>query len=118
MGSTKPKDAEGAAADAPRIALPRNLAQTLKYVSDEDLEVLRRDVAAEIERRRPSGAGAAGKPNASARNKELADLGVPEGKARLIEASYKAGVKPAAIARMLQLSQSTVNRVLSALSRR
>jgi hypothetical protein len=37
---------------------------------------------------------------------------VPAGKANLIKASYSAGMKPPAIARMFRLSQSVVNRVL------
>jgi len=39
-----------------------------------------------------------------------ADL--PAGKAILIKASYSAGMKPLAIARMFRLSQSVVSRVL------
>jgi hypothetical protein len=37
---------------------------------------------------------------------------VPEGKANLIRASFRAGMKPTAIARTVGVPQSTVNRVL------
>jgi hypothetical protein len=38
--------------DAPKIALPKNLAQTLRFLSDDDLETLRGSVDSELERRR------------------------------------------------------------------
>jgi hypothetical protein len=37
---------------------------------------------------------------------------VPTGKANLIRASYRAGMKPSAIARTLRVSLALVNRVL------
>jgi hypothetical protein len=43
--------------DAPKIALPKNLARTLQYLSDDDLETLRVSVDREFERRRPTSAG-------------------------------------------------------------
>jgi DNA invertase Pin-like site-specific DNA recombinase len=43
---------------------------------------------------------------------------IPEGKANLIRASFIAGVKPTAIARMFRISQSLVNRVLSSSSQK
>ena len=36
--------------DAPKIALPKNLAQTLQFLSDDDLETLRVSVDSELER--------------------------------------------------------------------
>src|SRR5215469_2141810 len=41
--------------DAPTIALPKSLAQTLQFLSDDDLETLRVAVDCELERRRPTG---------------------------------------------------------------
>ena len=38
---------------------------------------------------------------------------IPEGKANLIRASFRAGLKPASIARTFRISQSLVNRILS-----
>jgi hypothetical protein len=42
--------------DAPKIALPKNLAQTLQFLSDVDLETLRVSVDSELKRRRPTSA--------------------------------------------------------------
>jgi hypothetical protein len=42
---------------------------------------------------------------------------VPEGKANLIRASFRAGLKPAAIAKTVGVPQSTVNRVLGVLEK-
>src|SRR6478672_11905664 len=41
------------ASDAPRIALPKDLARTLQFLSDDDLETLRASVEIELARRRP-----------------------------------------------------------------
>jgi hypothetical protein len=38
---------------------------------------------------------------------------IPEGKANLIRASFRAGIKPVAIARTFRISQSLVSRVLN-----
>jgi hypothetical protein len=48
--------------DAPKIALPKNLAQTLQFLSDVDLETLQVSVDSELKRRpqqrfREAGAG-------------------------------------------------------------
>ena len=40
--------------DAPKIALPKNIAQTLQFLSDDDLETLRVSVNSELERRCPT----------------------------------------------------------------
>jgi hypothetical protein len=45
-------EAEGSAAPTPRIALPKNIAQTLKFLDDIDLETLRLSVESELQRRR------------------------------------------------------------------
>ena len=46
--------------DAPKIALPKNIAQTLQFLSDDDLETLRVSVDSELKRRRPTNS----RPNA------------------------------------------------------
>jgi DNA invertase Pin-like site-specific DNA recombinase len=57
--------------------------------------------------------------SAADRNKTASGFDeIPEGKANLIRASFKAGVKPAAIARTFRISRSLVNRVLSAVEKR
>jgi hypothetical protein len=42
------QDPEGSAAAKPRIALPKNIAQTLKFLDDIDLETLRLSVETEF----------------------------------------------------------------------
>jgi len=111
--------------DAPKIALPKNLAQTLQFLSDDDLETLQVSVDSELKRRRPTSArpnarkASAVQPAAAAtasrgRHGELVSgTAIPAGRVSLIKASYQAGMKPAAIARSLRVSLSIVNKVLS-----
>jgi hypothetical protein len=112
-----------------RVTLPSDLSGSLKYLDDAQLQRLREAVAVEINRRNASsgnetavaaqaepssrGQSAAGRKKTAGRSDEI-----PEGKANLIWASFKAGVKPAVIARTFRISQSLVNRVLSAVEKR
>lgn len=110
--------------DAPKIALPKNLDQTLQFLSDDDLETLRASVEIEVARRRPISAGPSTKKVSAVhriipakisrgRQRERDSVtSVPAGRASLIRASYHAGMKPAAIARTLRVSISVVNQVL------
>jgi antitoxin component of MazEF toxin-antitoxin module len=114
----------GKLSDAPKIALPKSLAQTLQFLSDDDLETLRVKVETELGRRCKSSAGsierkaAAPQPataaKASKARQEERDTGsaIPAGRVSLIKASYRAGMKPVAIARSLRVSLSVVNKVL------
>jgi hypothetical protein len=111
--------------DDPKIALPKNLPQTLQFLSDDDLETLRVSVDSELKRRRPTSArpnvrkASALQPAAAAtasrgRHGELdSGTAIPAGRISLIKASYHAGMKPVAIARTLRVSLSIVNKVLS-----
>jgi hypothetical protein len=111
--------------DARKIVLPKNVAQTLQFLSDDDFETLRVSVDSELKRRRPTGARpnarkvSAAQPAAAAtasrgRHGELdSGTGIPAGRVSLIKASYQAGMKPVAIARSLRVSLSIVNKVLS-----
>jgi len=112
-----------------QVTLPSDLSGSLKYLDDAQLQRLREAVAVEVNRRiaasrnetaaaapaetSSQGQSAAGRNKTASRFDEL-----PEGKANLIRASFKAGVKPAAIARTFRISQSLVNRVLSAVEKR
>jgi hypothetical protein len=79
----------------------------------------------EIDRRRQSApenktatAVATGTASVASRNKAIREIEeIPEGRANLIRASFRAGVKPTAIARTFRLSQSLVNRVLSSVEK-
>jgi len=106
----------------PRVTLPKNLSETLKRLEDAELVTLLREVTTEAERRgvmRPVNTVATPQtvPAAKLQARKSKSSGpraddLPAGKANLIKASYSAGMKPSAIARMFRLSQSVVNRVL------
>jgi len=120
----------GTDAPAPaRVTLPGDLSGSLKYLDDAQLERLREAVAVEINRRNPAPknetvAAVPTEPSstgqaASGHYKRASGFDeIPEGKANLIRASFKAGVKPAAIARTFRIPQSLVNRVRSAVEKR
>jgi hypothetical protein len=95
----------------PRVMLPSDLSTSLKYLDNADLQKLRAAVTAEIDRRaqqRPqSDVSPAVSVSAAIHTDEL-----PEGKANLIRASFRAGLKPAAIARTFHVPPSLVNRVI------
>jgi transposase-like protein len=102
------------------------LPEALKNLHDDQLQLLLKDVSLEIERRKsaalpkPSPVEAtptvakrkASKPATMAGTDLDERRDVPEGKANLIRASFRAGLKPAAIAKTVGVPQSTVNRVL------
>ena len=107
-----------------RVTLPGNLPEALKYVDDAQLRKLLDAVAAEINRRsqaapqkpaglpRSSATSSRGQPMAGHVPRADGIDEVPQGKANFIRASFKAGVKPAAIARTLGISQTAVRRIL------
>jgi len=115
--------------DAPspaRVTLPSDLSGSLKYLDDAQLQKLLEAVTVEIDRRNQGDlknetatAAATGtssqRQSAAFRNTKTRGIDeFPEGTANLIRASFRAGVKPAAIARTFRISQSLVNRILSA----
>src|ERR1700693_2795318 len=119
--SSRPPSASSTdAPSAARVTLPSDLAGSLKYLDDAQLQKLLQAVTVEIDRRRqgaPTTAAATGTSSqgqsAAFRNKKIREIEeIPEGRANLIRASFKAGVKPATIARTFRISQSLVNRVL------
>jgi hypothetical protein len=90
-----------------RIRLPGDLARSLEYLDDAELRKLQDAVNDEIERRSRK---AVRKESVRPADKEA--VRIPEGQVNLIRASFKAGLKPAAIARTLGISPSLVRRVL------
>ena len=119
--SASPNDAPSPA----RVTLPSDLPGSLKYLDDSQLQKLLQAVTVEIDRRRQGApenktatAVATGTASAASRNKTIREIEeIPEGRANLIRASFRAGVKPTAIARTFRLSQSLVNRVLSSVEK-
>jgi hypothetical protein len=92
---------------------------SLKYLDNDELQRLHETVNSEINRRSlslPQGKPAALSPSPDHRSvenkKDREPREIPVGKASLIHASFKAGLKPAAIARSLRISQSLVRDVL------
>jgi hypothetical protein len=118
-------------ADAPspaRVTLPNDLSGSLKYLDEAQLRTLLEAVTVEIDRRDQATSNhktaLAAAPVVSApdhlvtsRNKQSGVQEIPEGKANLIRASFKAGFRPAAIARTFRVSQSLVNRILSSIEK-
>jgi hypothetical protein len=108
----------------PRVTLPSDLSGSLKSLDDAQLQRLLEAVTVEIDRRKNETAKAAATGTSSQsqsvtfRDKKTRGIDeFPEGTANLIRASFRAGVKPAAIARTFRISQSFVNRILSATER-
>jgi hypothetical protein len=99
---------------ARRIGLPSDLSGSLRYLDDAELQRLRDAVTAEIERR-GSVLGKKEPDRASSSTEETARI--PEGKANLIQASFRAGLTPAAIARSLGMPLALVRRVLKSKTR-
>ena len=108
-----------------RVTLPSDLPGSLKYLDDAQLRRLLEAVTVEINRRNqgdakkkcttPPVAGASAKDQSlSVSDKTTRAIDeIPEGKANLIQASFRAGIKPVAIARTFRISQSLVRRVLN-----
>jgi len=90
-----------------RIRLPSDLARSLEHLDEADLRKLQDAVSGEIERR---GRMPAAKTSTRTSDKEA--IQIPQGQVNLIRASFKAGLKPAAIARTLGVSPSLVRRIL------
>ena len=108
-----------------RVTLPSDLPGSLKYLDDAQLWRLLEAVTVEINRRNqgeakkkgatPPVAGTPAKDQSvsfSDKTTRAIDE-IPEGKANLIRASFRAGIEPVAIARTFRISQSLVRRVLN-----
>jgi hypothetical protein len=105
---------------SPGFALPRDLATSLRYLEDAELQRLQAAVEVEIAKRKPgtstgrsdeSSAPRTSRP-VSPRIETRQAIEIPEGKANLIRASFDAGLKPPTIARTFGVSVSLVNRVI------
>src|SRR5665213_781929 len=109
-----------------QIVVPSNLPLALQSLDNSNFNALLRQVAVEARRRGVAPAAAVAKtisrkvpPNRVRVSPEtlskIAANKVPTGKANLIRAAFKAGVKPAAIAREFGISPSVVRDVLAGL---
>ena len=134
-GSGKtPRQAPGAAssgsgidcqAKTPGVALPADLDRSLRLLDEAQLDRLAEAVAGEVRRRgrsapdNPSVEGRSAKhtPAKAAQAKPDKPAAVSAGQERLILAAWKAGLKPAAIAKEVRLSRSAVQHVINAAQR-
>jgi hypothetical protein len=103
-----------------RIRLPSDLSASLKYLDNDELERLREAISSEINRRnrslpdiKPAAVASPDHRSVDRHKKEREPREIPAGRVSLIQASFRAGLKPAAIARSLRISQSLVRDVLS-----
>jgi hypothetical protein len=101
----------------PRFALPSDIATSLRYLDDAELQRLQVAVEAEIGRRKRDARSDDGFASRASRpvpspvaTTKVAEI--PEGRANLIRASFDAGLKPATIARTFGVSLSLVNRII------
>jgi DNA invertase Pin-like site-specific DNA recombinase len=93
-----------------RYLLPKDLAEALRRLGDKEIDTLFEAVASEAERR---GRLLRTPPS---RTPPVEDAGglLTKGKLNAVRAAFKAGVKPAAIARQFGISQGDVKRALAA----
>ena len=122
-----PGDPPHGIGDRPRLALPGDLAGSLRHLDDDQLETLLRAANAEAERRgwktpradlrapRRDATGAA--PRASARKRARSRTLTP-GQDKIVRAALAAGVGPAAIARQFGIPRTRVLRIAAAAKRR
>ena len=113
--------------DPPRLALPGNLARSLRHLDDAQLEELLRTATAEARRR---GLTTGEKERGRGHRKDAvskSDSGTSAGKRasmispgleRVVRAALEAGVKPAAIAREFRLQRAEVQRIARSEGRR
>jgi len=113
----------------PGIGLPADLGGSLRLLDDDQLDRLAMAVAEETRRREHGDRGEAAMPERNAerpgsakpsRTRPATDGGaaaVTPGQERLILAAFRAGVKPAAIAREFRVARSTVMQVVDAARR-
>jgi len=100
----------------PRHLLPKDLARSLPWLDDAEIDLLLSAVTTEAQRR---GRLPNRKPQAEAKLAgrrtavEETSRGLTKGKLNAVRAAFKAGVKPAAIARQFGISRSDVRSALA-----
>ena len=109
--STPPSRSPSVSSEQRRFVLPSDLTGAVKNLNDDQLDTLLRTVTAEAKRRRMLPNEKQKKP-VSKKKPKAVTVQVPQGKANLIRAAIKAGVKPGALARQLGVSLSVVQHIL------
>jgi hypothetical protein len=119
--------AKVSSAQQPRHILPRNLPRAVKHLNDRELSLLI-TVCLEVAKRRsrlspshqtntrrepvPKRSASTGK-SLPGRKVEVATISLTRGQVNAVRAAFKAGIKPALIARQFGISQSDVRKVLA-----
>jgi hypothetical protein len=121
--SSEDASVPAARAQQRRHVLPTDLAGAVKYLNDRELSLLITACLEEAKRRgrlSPSPRReSVPKPSASTgkslpgRKVEVATISLTRGKVNAVRAAFKAGIKPALIARQFGISQSDVRKVLA-----
>jgi predicted DNA binding protein len=104
-----------------RHVLPKDLPNSLKHLTDRELDLLITAVVEEAKRRgRPPSIGQADEsvPKRSSRTDhrrqlEPGTVSLTRGQINAVRAAFKAGIKPSLIARQFGISQSDVRKVLA-----
>jgi len=110
--SAKPSSSSSAIVDAdPHIALSKNLATSLKYIEDDELDRLLAAVLAEQKRRGRKVPVSDETP--PKRRAEVIAVPLTSGKLNAVRAAFKAGITPSRIARQFGISQSDVRKALA-----
>ena len=107
--STSP-NVSASTASSPRHILPSDLSTAIKHLNDQELDQLQAAVTAEQQRR--SRKPPAPEKTVSKRT-EAPAVTLSIGKLNAVRAAFKAGVKPAKIAKQFGISQSDVRKVLA-----
>lgn len=121
-----PGDPPQATGDRPRLALPGNLAGSLRHLDDDQLETLLRAVNAEAERRgwkspradlRGRRRDVTGKSPRASALKRTESRPLTAGQEKIVRAALAAGVGPAAIARQFGVPRTQIQRIAAAAKR-
>ena len=120
----KPEAGAARGAGRQRYALPSDLSGSLRHLDDAQLDRLLRAVAEEARRRgrpaagegcpppRSSSGNALGRAPAAGGGTKKRVLPIAPGQAKVIQAAFEAGVKPATIARQFRVSRAQVEQIV------
>jgi uncharacterized protein (DUF433 family) len=106
------KPADAATVSSPRHVLPKDLANAIKYLSDEELDRLIEAAFAEIRRRGRQLPSDKLTPEMA---RDLTTASLTRGQLNAVRAAFRAGITPTRIARQFGLSQSDVRKALASL---
>ena len=92
--------------------LPKNLCNSVRHLSDRDLELLLRACATESKHRTSTMTESSAK-SAPRQSETAGPVALTRAQVGAVQAAFRAGVKPAVIARQFRLSQAQIREALS-----